>query len=187
MATSDARNILRGGGRLVVSPTSVGGAFPHGGTELGEVRSIEFVPEVQTRQILRESIGGAVVDDIQLGERAVLVGILRSWDSDILSVLFPVSAAGGSGRIINGHAKGTVRPGELIGPARSVKLLYVANAPTRDPSLVLYRALPRMDSAARIALSIPQGFGLPFAFEATPDSTASAKIYQMARLSDITL
>lgn len=187
MATSDARNILRGGGRLVSGPTNLASAFPHGGTALGEVRSIEFVPDVQIRQILRESFGGAVVDDIELAHRAILLGVLRTWDADLLTLLFPNTAAGATARIVNGNAKGTIRSGERIGPGRSAKILYVANAPTRDPSLLLFRAIPRVDSAARIALGIPQGFGLPFVFEGTPDDNASARVYQQGKLAELTL
>jgi hypothetical protein len=187
MATSDIRNILKGGGRLVKDPTSVSGSFPHGGTELGIVRAIEFVPEVQTQEIIAEEWGGARVEDVMLGERAILVGILRTYDADALASLFPNTAAGAGGRLINGRVKGTVKAGERIGPARSVKLLFVANAPTRDPSLLIYRALPRVDSSARLGLVLSAEWGLPFAFEATPDDNAAGRIYQMGKLADLSI
>ena len=181
MGTSNAIDVIRQRGFLCVSPTNLALPFPHGGTAIGITRDLEFQPGVRVREIVAEEFGGVVTDYIRTGERAALTGVLRSWDEDLLETLFADVASGATvtGGIVSGSG---VVPGALCA---NFSLLFSARDVERNPSLLIYRAIPMPDSAARIGLAVKAEMGMPFAFMATPDS--KGRLYQIGLLEDLEL
>ena len=94
MATSNARNIRRFKGRLTWNPTDLTAAFPHGGTELGVVRDLVFRFGLETEEILAEEWGNVPTEYVHVGSSAFLAAILREFDNDAISTIFPDSATG---------------------------------------------------------------------------------------------
>lgn len=176
MATKNVRNVLYLPGRLAVSPTNLASDFPHGGTELGVVRDAQFRPNIRHHKIIAEEFGrpvGAVV----ASEEAVLMGVLRSWDDDMIRRLFHNTQVDSDGvRGILGRAS---LPAQQSGTAPNragydrvadaVTLVYSPRAVDQHQMLVLYNAVPLVDEAAELQLSIGEEFGLAFAFMCTPD------------------
>jgi len=101
-----------------------------------------------------------------------------------LEVIFPdVDSVSGASLLSVGVASGFGKvPGALVA---NFKLLFSAYDVTRNPSLLVYRAVPMLDSAARMGLAIKAEIGLPFAFMATPDD--KGRLYQVGMLDELDL
>ena len=186
MATADVRKILRVPGRLVANPNNYAGTFPYGGTALGLVRDAEFIPDVLVKDVTAEEWGGITSKRIYGGERAIFMAVLRQYDSDALTQIFPNLAAGVSGdQVISynpAEPAGTKRPGIYLDDL-SFRLLYAPREPTY-PGILIYRAVPAVDAATRLQFSLNAEWGLAVAFVATPDS--SGQVYKVGRVSDLT-
>lgn len=188
MATPNVLNILRGKARLIASPTNLAAAYPYGGTVLGIVRGIEVVIEPEMRFIAEEGWGGQKTEAVYSGEGVMVVGVLRTFDNDLYSSIFPWTATGTSGKKLVKYdvsGSGAVRAGTKLGEANSIKLLVAPLAPARHPGFLLYRAIPMIQSAARIGYGLKAEMGVPFSFIGTPDS--SGRVYRMGIITDFTL
>lgn len=169
---------------IVLNPTDFTAAFPYGGTELGTLRTIEFRPGVQSREIAAEEWGGATSEVVYAGERAVLVAVLRDYDVDAVTNVFPVSSSS------NGHAviAPVVNSGNMPGYALSGKAAGILVCPkesTEHPALWMPNAHPIVvpDFAARYSFDSELGLGLSWV--AVPDG--SGRPYELGVLSELTL
>ncbi len=97
MALSSPDRIFKLAGRLVSGATDLTAAFPHGGTELGNVRDAEFRPIQKTSLVTNEGWGGQASEVVYMGESAILAVVLRGYDIDAWLACFPNAAAGASG------------------------------------------------------------------------------------------
>ena len=77
MATARVRDILRIPGRLVINPTNLNSAFPHGGTELGLTRDAEMRFGITTSLVTAEEWGQAPVEAVYTGESAVFAAVWK--------------------------------------------------------------------------------------------------------------
>lgn len=186
MASKNVRNILRVPGRLVKSPTSLATAFPHGGTELGVVRDMVFKPGIKTTEIVAEEFGSTPIQSTYVGERAVFACVLRSYDNDMLSTVFPNTSAGSStgDQIVNADVNTGNRAG-YNWSGSACALLFSPKAVDRHPHILIYNAHPLVEETAALQMSIGEEFGLAVMFLAVPDSTG--RLYTIGKRDDLSI
>ena len=188
MATANTRILWRFTASIIKSPTDLTAAAPYGGTALGLIGDFTFQVESNNVEVQAEEFGSVVIDYVRVGEKAIITGVLRTWDDEALESIFPNTADGsGSNRkLIKSQVAGAgmTKPGKLAS-AGSFKLLIASDAPDHNPSLLFYNAIPLVDTQLRIASSPAAEAGLAVAFRAAPD--ASGKMYHMGMLEDMSL
>jgi hypothetical protein len=185
MSTPSPADVLQVPGKLSKAPTNLATAYPHGGTALGEVRAVVVRPSFVYGVVRAAEFGNEPVEAIATSEAWVLAGVLRSYDPDALSDLFPNTALAGSGvggRIIT--YPGTVRTGHLLS-SRSIKLLFTPDDSDRQPAVLFYRALPMLDETAELRFTLADKLEFPFVFAGIRD--ASNRIVAIGRLRGLTL
>lgn len=140
------------------------------GTALGLTRGIEFRVTTRAKRIAAEEWGGATSKVIYTGEGAVLAGVARSFDADMLARIFPNV----SGAVVTGTVDGDVRAGTVLPP---FVLRFVPLASSSLPGLRFGAAVGLLEEQARMRLALNDETGFPFVFEATPDD--DGKLYTM--------
>lgn len=190
MATGSPVNYFHLSGRLCHTPTdfSSGTSFPYGGTNIGEFRDGVFAINSQHSMIDAEEFCGRRVDYVRRGDSAALVAVLREFDSDALSMIYPnVTTTTDSGRprveSRNFGGSGNL-PGSRVSSESKV-LLFCPQSPNNVPAIILYNAIPVPEETGEIPLTIGSEAGFPVAFEGTHNS--NGWVYQMALLSDMQL
>jgi hypothetical protein len=159
-------------------------AFPHGGTELGEVQSSAVVVSYGEVPIVAEEFG-TVVETFYTGERWVFSCALRTWDDDALAALFPHTATGSSsGKVLVKHDPDTYRAGQL-GTSREIAIAFVADNPLSHPSLYFRRCVPLLEPTARLALQLRTEHVIPAMFMAIPPTSGNTVEYGL--LEDFTV
>lgn len=170
MSAPFPRNVIRAPGKLVKNPTNLNTAYPHGGTELGEVRQMVFRFGMESEKLVAEEwrrpVSVIITDEI-----AIMAGILRSYDNDLLATLFPNTSTGTSSGavVVNSFANAGNRAGYDMA-AQSVKLLFSPQAVDHHPMILVYNAVPLPDNSANLRLAVGEEYGLAFMFLVTPDS-----------------
>jgi len=184
MSTADSRTILRVAGRLCKDPTDLSAAFPHGGTALGLVASVEFTPVMARAEIRAEEYGGEIIEIVEQAERVVFVCVARGYDSDMLSTIFRDTATGsGTGGLV--VTNDSTRRGGELGSASTVKLLYSPKDTEQHPALLIYKAVPLTDPTIQLQMSIGEELGVAAVFTGIRDG--SGRLYQWGRLEDLTV
>ena len=174
-------------GTLIENPTDMTAASPYGGTELGFTPLMAYRPNPKTPIQIAEEFGGMIVEAAYMGLSAVLVGILRTWDNDALTRIFPNTIEGTKtgDRVVSYQAFGSsAQPGDLASD-RSIGLLFAPAAEEFHPFIYFYRALPLVEKTAEIRLNMVDDFGIAFAFRAIPDS--NGKVIDKGRKRDIVI
>lgn len=188
MALPNVQDVLQVPGRLSYNPTSLSLDYPHGGTALGIVRQISVRPAVAHQEIKAEEFGVETVDILYIGEAWVLTAILRSFDNDMLGVVWAnTKTPGTSGkRTVEypGTGASPVRAGSLVSN-RSVKLVFTPDDTQHHPMLILYRALPMIQESTEISLALNLKFEIAVAFVGIRD--ASGRIVAFGMKEDLTL
>lgn len=187
MAAPSASSILRVPGTLIWNPTDLGQSEPYGGTYLGEVRDLEFIPQPILRDVFAEELG-STVDSFYCGEKAVLKAVLRYPDSDaVTQTAFKAVASGSSG------IRWLFRPGGTTQNTRAGtslftkagKLLFAARAQSSHPFILMYNALPAFDETIKLQMSLKAEYGMAVVFKGAPDS--SDRVYDVAQRQNLTL
>lgn len=188
MTLANTRNLWRFTAAICKSPTNLATAFPHGGDALGIIGDFIFTSEPNNVEVRAEEYGDCVCDYVRTSEKAVITGVLRTWDDDAISAIFPnTSNTGSSNRqLIKSQVAGAgmTKPGKLAS-AGSFPLLISSDAPDYNPSLLIFNAIPLIDTQMRLSSSPAVEGGLAIAFHAAPD--AAGKLYHMGLLEDMTL
>lgn len=176
MATASAIRIVRQSGLLYADPTSLIAA-PFGGTCLGYVKDLECRFTPRTLENTAEEWGGRAVDVLELGEDLRMAGVLRGMDSDAIGKLFENTATGATsaGRTINIQAAGTIRAGAW-GSDREFKLLFAPDDLSRGQFVVIYKAIPMLEAAAKLALNLANEIGVAFVFIGRPATETGSKM-----------
>lgn len=171
MATRNPGNVRHIEGYLCVSPTDLSIAFPHGGTAIGMYREMRFKPNVIYKGLTSMSLSGQVYKTKYCGERPEVECVLRDWDPDALNMIWPNTTLGVNGkRVIDGNANET---GKNRG-GYEISTRYLCFSPKdleTDEMLLVYAAVPLVKDQAELALSIPEEFGLPLVWTATPNAS----------------
>lgn len=185
MAARNPLNELCVPGRLVSGPTDLSAAYPYGGTELGNCRDMVWRPIQNSAEIIAEEWGGVATENVFLGETCILMALLSSWDADALAIVFPGGSTGGSGRaLIQSTVSGSTGAGNLLS-SRAVKLLFVPDAVSVNPAILVYAAAPMVDSAAAMRLRRNVETGIACAWRGLPDSLG--RTFAAGALEDLTL
>lgn len=123
-----------------------------------------------------EEWGGAFADALELGEDMRMAGVLRGMDPDALGKLFANTGTGATsaGRVVNIQAAGTIRAGAW-GSDREFKLLFAPDDTARGQFIVIYKAIPMLDAAAKLALRLDQELGVAFVFAGRPATETGSK------------
>jgi len=151
VSDDDATLILRQPGRLVVSPTNLATAFPHGGTSLGFTEDgIILRPNIGLFPLRARDFGSETYEWLYTGCSIEAECELPQWDNDSLQRAFPggLTAAGATSanRVI--QYPGTLAQGSLIGEAAAVSLLFSPEDLTEDKVVLARRALIALQTDA---------------------------------------
>jgi hypothetical protein len=190
MAVVNYTTALRTPVKLCASPTDLSTAFPHGGTALGLAARVKIKPQALLSPITAEEFGGTVIDHIYCGEKTLVSCVLRGWDADAISTVFPNSTVGTvrGKRYIRWEpgTSGQNKPGYRLS-SKAVKLFFSPESVNYGPGLLVYEALPAWDEAAEISMTDDDEAVLPVAFWAVPAATTGrAYEYGFARDLNIT-
>jgi len=186
VATPSASGILKIPGRICVNPTNLAGTYPFGGTALGTVRDVEFIPNVKTRPVVAEEWGGVPCEVVYAGEAAVLSIVFRTWDVDAIAALFldTFSGATTARRVARGRATTDgVRAGALLSSKAAV--VYYAPEADQHPGVLLYRAAPMLEPSQRVSFALTKETGIVAVWAALPD--ASGRTFAMGLRKDLNL
>jgi len=179
----DVAHVIRATGRIVLDPTNLSAAYPHGGVEIGLVRLCVLQPVVARFRVISEGLGEAT--DIVASREYVFACVLRGWDDDAIRMLMPGGyAAGSSSQHAVFRRPGTTVPGASA-LSRAMILLFVPDDPIHVPALLIYRAVPDWQQGASINLQRGEEFSLPLRFHCARDS--GGKILQLGMLADLSL
>lgn len=181
-----AESILRLRGRLCADPTDLNQAFPHGGKALGLTRAAVFRYGIRTAAVEAEEFGMVATEVVLSGFSAVLAAILRDFDDEFLSRVFPQTVVGGTSgrRLLQGDLAGSTPPGSLLS-SKSFKLLFSPLDQERSPFVLLYNALPLVEETAELQLSAAQEGELAAMFLAAANT--NKRVYQVGRRADLDL
>ena len=178
MAVADVTKVFRVPGKLAINPTDLTTAFPHGGTALGVATRVRIERTEPRTMVRAEEFGQEVVEVIRGGVTVVVGCMMRQWDSDVLSTIFPDT----SGTTVNG-LPATTRAGSLMS-ADSIKLLYAAENPD-NPSILIYKAIPLIQETAELRFGVVNELTIPTLWLALRD--ASNRTYSIGKIGDLTL
>ena len=188
MSAPDVRDVLRVPGKLVINPTDITAAFPHGGTEIGLVRDSQLRFGYRTDLVHAEEWGGQPVESVYCGEVALFAAVLREWDDDALSNVFPNTGTGAisGNRTILGRVSGGSfnRAGYLLS-GKSFVLCFSPRSVDRHPMVIVRKAIPMVEETALLQLSLAEELGIGVVFQAIPDS--SGRLYDVGKRGDLTL
>ena len=145
----------------------VPGTLSFGGVVMGLLRDMVFDPHPIYRNIYAEE-WGVNVDSVYCGDRPIFRGFLRYPDANAMS---SIPAAGAFSFAYN---QTTSRPG-TVQSGRAGVMLFTPTAATVHPGVKLYNAIPMIDDAASLQLSMGEEYGLAVSFMGTPDS--SGRVY----------
>lgn len=176
--------VLRAPGRLVVAPTDLAAAFPHGGTELGAVRGATLTPLDEPYNVEFEGLGD-IGDVLEPGHRLRFNVTVRGWDDDVLRLLFPDHYEAGA---VTSHALFSIPGTRGVGTSdlpHGVELLFVPDDTVHAPCCLMHLAVPDWQDGAQFVWQRGDELTMPLAFELLQDD--SGRIFQVGRLEDLTL
>lgn len=183
MSAPDLTGLLYLPGELVISPTDLTIAFPHGGTRIGLLRDIVIRPGQANTVVRTEEFGAEVVEIIEGGREWILAAALRGYDDDAIRRVFPTTAVGAeTGRRVitdGGDARAGAR-----GSARSVPLLFSPDDTGRRPAILFHRAIPMVSESAALTLDLDMEGMIGVVFRAIRHGT-SARLVSVGHLRDI--
>lgn len=184
MGLSATPTVIRSPGRLVINPTDLTAAFPYGGTELGSVRQVTHLRFGADYALTAEEFGFEPVEYNQHGEIHGVSAFCRGFDDDVISALFPNTAAGTTSQHQVVTWPGTNRAGTWRS-AVGVKLLFAPFNPIDVDAIILYRGIPMDEDSARTPLAWQEEYGFPVTFMGIRDASGNGG--QMGRLADLTV
>ena len=171
MAVETIENLMTVPGSLCINPTNLSLAFPHGGTSLGYVDEKELLPGMATAKLTAEEFGIMVVEELDLGRSWVYGAIVRGWDDDAYSTLFPGTSTGlSSGRTFVSETKTSPRQGLLLS-ANSVILCFSPDDLARHKMVVFHQAIPKLAETASINQKLRVEERIACVFQAIPNTS----------------
>lgn len=189
MSAPSSASIIRVAGDLISTPTDLGTTPPFGGTYLGTCRGKRLIPNPVLR-LVRSGTSGAIKDVIYCGENPIFKAVVRYPDSDfLLATMFAPVNSGSSGVGFKFQPETSAaqanRAGTSLGAAKGFKLMFAARAYAAHPSIMMYNAVPALEEAHELQLSLNNEYSLAVAFYLTPDSTG--RVYAENRLANLTI
>jgi hypothetical protein len=183
VATPTADQVFRNPGQLIANPAQL--VAPYGGTVLGATRVVRFREGVQWHPISAQEYGGQTTEAVRAGPGAALAAILRGADADAWLAVWTGAAAAsstsGQTKVAPVYTTEAHRPGALMSD-RSLVLLFAPDAPESYPGVIIYKALPCIEAAQELSLSLDADHETAAVFVSTPD--ASKRTFFLGRLED---
>lgn len=184
MTAGSASRVIRAPGRLVVGPTNLDLAFPHGGTEVGRTRAVVLQALGKNFRVEAEGLGEAS-DVLQPTHRYVFACFLRGFDDDAVELLWSGNFEAGE---LSQHAKFLVPGAALPGSSalgRAKVILYEPDDYIGAPSVLIYRGIPDWQDGAELMWRRRDELGLPLAIECMRSD--AGKLLAVGRLADLEL
>lgn len=184
MTAGNVSQVLRVPCRLVVNPTNLALAYPHGGTEVGLVRAVAITALGEPVAIHSEAYGEPT-DLLEAPNRYAVACVIRGMDDDALEALQPLHYRRGavSSRSVF-DAPGT-RVAGASGLARAVRLLFAADDPIGAPSVLIYRGVAGLGAQEPLRFTRNDELAWPIGVECFRDS--AGRILSIGRLADLSL
>lgn len=139
---AEALPVLATPARLCWAPTNLSAAYPHGGTDLGEVDAGGIVVELQAArlEVVAAELGTAVAEVVDGGRVVRVTAGLRRWsEAGLRAAGLPVTAGSVSGLPVAREGSATRRAGVRASTLAGV-LLVAPVDPTRPAWLIAHAA-----------------------------------------------
>lgn len=179
MAAGKPSSIRYQDARIVVNPTNLAAAYPHGGTEIGLFADVRFRPGSRIVTTEAEEYGGAPANHGQMQGESRLVLLSRGWDAELMELL-----PGGS-------KTGTPARGALDGVGGSSGLALTEHkilvVPSSESDLYVYlpAAVLLVGETAELRSRLSEEWQVALVFGAQP---AAGGVYHRVRFKqDLTL
>jgi hypothetical protein len=186
MAQATGKDIVLNRVKLCINPTDLSTAFPHGGTAIGEVRDLVFRSQVVHHESKAEEFGQETVEYVTAGQRAIVAGVARGFDNDMVSKIYINSAEG-----TTTQDQRVAYPGsgaKKAGRKRSDDSVVLVASPEdteHGVAVILFKALPLLDATAALNMHRTEEMGTAFLFAGIRNT--NGKVYQLGRLADLDL
>ena len=166
--------------RLCVGPTDLSLPFPHGGTALGIIHSLELRFITRYDEVKAFEYGGEVVVGVDCGFYGILGTLLKQCEDDALATIFPYTAIGVSGHRVVEH------PGETEGKLASNRAITLLVSPYNPdhPGILLPQAIPLLELPATLKFAVIEQLAVPAFFRAQRGSGAGSAV-KVGRLEDL--
>ncbi len=183
MGALDPTKVHRVQGNLCVDPDDLSEVFPHGGKAIGITHYVTLLPTTRKFLLTAEEYGRETTEELYMGRDWVVSCLIRQWDNDMITTMFPNTAVGGTtgDRVIK--EPGGLAPGVPLS-TRAVKLCF-SPIDAAQPGFIVYRALPQVEIAARFRFHLISELGFIAVFRALRD--ANGNTHQIGRLADLTV
>lgn len=187
MAAPDEDNVYRVPGRLIKAPTDLASAPAYGGTILGAVKDFRVDAGIRNARINAWELARTQEVIIIHGDAAASF-VMREWEKDPISALFPGSTSAGSGARRNVDIPSTSLPSgsRLSTSALCGAYLFVADRVDEHPSALLFNAIPLIE-ATEVSLRFSVRYELGVEFFILGLTDGSGRAAKIGRLGDLTL
>jgi len=182
--------LLRSPGRLCVNPTDLSTDYPHGGTDLGNIRKCFSRPVLRYYRVRAEEFGGRMVERTHFAEGEIVSVVFRGMNDEALQRSFPNSEEGDT----TGHRL-------LFSPAadddnenrdgtrdseRAFSLCFSPDDRDNGVTVLLQKCLPMLEESYQLALQAKVDVEHAVVFETIP-TIADARPWQAGHWQDITI
>lgn len=190
MISKRLENILNSPGRLCTDPTDLDLPYPHGGIELGVIRSVAVRPGFKSYNIVAEEFSGAVIESVYLGSSYVLSMIIRGIDDPSIKAMYPNTFVGAKTghRVIESadpRDDSKFRGGRRLSD-RAVTLFFSPDDDTEGRAVLMHKAMPMLDDTAELALATQTEYELAGVWHAIPVEAGKSP-YTEGLIQDIVL
>jgi hypothetical protein len=152
--------------RAAYGCTDLAAAWPHGGTGLGLVGSVEIFSPSLYRPVLQEEDNGSE-EVVYLGGPLLVAMRIEGWDNDALAAVFPSSTTVSSDRVLQWPGSGT-QPGS---PVTALSKLVITPDDSTKPGAIIYSAAPMIRLSEAMRLQAKSFLYVPVIFEGLPDAS----------------
>ena len=182
MAAGLAARVIHAPGRVVIGPTNLSNAYPHGGTEVGKTNAFAIQPQGTPFRVECEGLGEAT-DILEANNAYTAAFFLRGWDDEAVEKMTNGFVVGGTSRRaifrVPANVPGTSSSG------RAVILLYVPDDIIHVPSILIFAGIPDWTQGGELAFQRGEELGLPITVDCLRDSNNN--MLDVARFTDLSL
>lgn len=184
MSTANLEKIRGIPGRLALGPSQAGllTDYPHGGTALGTVESVDFAMGIRYRNVITED-WLEVVEKHRVAELPVFSFVLLDWDADVLARLGLTYTTGTGPASYQGAARlnGAAGPNKLT----ALDPLLFAPFDPKHPGLLIHRGLLSLEESATLRFAIGEPAVFPLIVEPTRTNSTPARLWQCDLLDQL--
>ncbi len=184
MVAGNVARIVHAPGRVVVDPTNLSAAYPHGGTEVGKTNAFALQPFGEVFRVEYEGLGEAG-DILEANKSWRAAFFLRGFDDDAIEQLTSWGyVVGGVSQHATFNEPGNKVPGESA-LLRAKKVLYVPDDLIHTPAILIYRGVADWTVGAEIAFQRGEELGIPITVDCVRDTNGN--MLTVGRFADLSL